>query len=266
MHYTTSFNRVRHDAHLLGTYIVQPVAPYVGFYGDLGVSAEIDHAVNKRHKKQAAQLKSLFKSATAAQSFVSEWRYIGDILNNADRTLLILGCRADLMIVGGIHVQGDDVQSTDNDRLTTIVSGSACPVLVVPSSHPDSPIGEHVLLAYDGRRESSRAIFDALPMLLTAKNVRLYGVESPGDDTLHIDDSVRDIADALSRHGVNVEVSTSKAQARKTGKRLLSVAAGHGADCMVMGAPVHSRLRDVFLGSAARYALEKSKIPVLFSA
>ena len=122
-----------------------------------------------------------------------------------------------------------------------------------------------MLLAYDGGRESSRSIMDAIPMLLTAEDVWLHNVESPGIDTLHVDDNVRDIADALSRHGVDVEVSTSKAHARETGKQLLSVAADHGADCLIMGAPSHSRLRDVFLGSAARYALEHSKLPVLYS-
>lgn len=256
----------RHDAHLLGTFIPPPVKTYVGYYGNLGVFAEIDQTVIKRHKKQAAHLKSLFESATASQSFVSEWRYIGDSINDADLTLLSIGGRADLLIVGGIHNQVDDLLSTDQDRLTTIVSGSACPVLVIPTSHQGSSLGQHVLLAYDGGRESSRAIFDALPILLMANNVWLHRVESPGIDTLHVDDSVRDLADALSRHGVNVEVSTSKAQARKTGIQLLSVATDHGADCIVMGAPAHSKLRDVFLGSAARYALEKSKLPVLFSA
>ena len=256
----------RHDAHLLGTFIVQPVIPIVGIYGGIGMTAEIGQTVNTHHQEQATQLKTIFESATASQSFVSEWRYVGDSLIDANRTLLSMGRRADLLFVGGVYKQDDKVQSSDHDKLATIVSGSACPVIVVPNNFQDGSPGEHVLLAYDGKRESSRAIFDALPLLITAKNVWLHCVESPGVDTQHIDDGVRDLADALSRHGVDVEVGLSRAHARDTGKQLLSVAADHGADCMIMGAPAHSRLRDVFLGSAVRYALDNSTLPILFSA
>ena len=256
----------RYDSHLLGTFIVQPVIPNVGSYGGFGMITDFDQTINTLHQKQATHLKTLFESATASQSFVSEWRYVGDSLIDANRTLLSIGGRADLLIVGGIYQQDDNVQSSDHDKLATIVSGSACPVIVIPNNHQGGSLGEHVFLAYDGKRESSRAIFDALPLLLTAKHVWLHHVENPGVDTLHVDDSVRDLADALSRHGINVEVGVSKAHVRETGQHLLSVAADHGADCMVMGAPAHSRLRDVFLGSAVRYALDNSKLPILFSA
>ena len=35
--------------------------------------------------KQAAHLKTIFNSATASQSFVSEWRYVGDSLIDTNR-------------------------------------------------------------------------------------------------------------------------------------------------------------------------------------
>ena len=256
----------QHNAHLLGILIVQPVTDYVSMYGGLGAPVVIDKLVSERREDRVAQLKSLFKAETTSQSFVSEWRYISDRFANPDRTLLGIGGCADLLIVGGIPQQDKDTSNVNQERLVTIISGSACPVLVIPSSYHSGSMGERVLLAYDGSRESSRAILDALPVLLMAKDVRLHSVESPGIDTLHLDDNVRDIADALSRHGVKVEVSSSKAHGRDTGDHLLSVAADHGADCLVMGAPTHSRLREVFLGSAARHALNESKLPVFFSA
>ena len=255
----------QHNAHLLGTFIVHPGTPYAGLSSDLGVPFETDQVVNDRHDEQAAHLQSLFKSETASRLFVSEWRYVGDSLTDTDRTLLSIGSCADLLIVGGFYKQDNTVLNTDHGSLTRILSGSACPVLVIPTKYLPDSLGGHVLLAYDGGRESSRAILDSVPMLQTAQDVWLHSVQGPGIDSLHIDNNVRDLADALSRHGITVEVSTSKAHTRETGKQLLSVAADHGADCMVMGAPAHSRLRDVFLGSAARYALEKSKLPVLFS-
>ena len=100
--------------------LTQPFAKAISWLASLAFLASVlihinvpIRAVDIRHKKQAARLESLFESATASQSFVSKWRYIGDSLNNADRTLLSIGRRADLMIVGGILI--NCVLSAAND-------------------------------------------------------------------------------------------------------------------------------------------------------
>lgn len=254
------------DAHLIGTYIVQPVAPYVGFYGDLAVSVEIDQLLVKRQNEQAAKLRSIFEKATQSQTFVSEWRAVSYGIDSPKDTLVEMSGRVDLLVVGSSDATRSDAHRNDRGVLTTILCGSACPVLVVPEQYDGDSLGDYVMLAYDGGRESSRAIFASLPLLKKARSVWLHRINSPNDEESHMDDGMRDVADALSRHGVKLETGTSRAKARKVGKRLLSVTDEHGADCLVMGAPARGKLRDLVLGSAARYTIQKCKVPILFSA
>lgn len=256
----------KHDAHLIGTYIVQPVSPYVGFHGDLSVSVEIDKLLVKQQNAQIKELKAIFDKATGAESFVSEWRSVTYALDTASRSLLALSGRADLLIVGSAQALKSDAHRYERDALTTVICGSACPVLVIPETYDGATLGDDVVLAYDAGRESSRAIFSAIPLLKTASNVWLHRISSTDDDDAHMDDSMRDMADNLSRHGIKPELSTSHASPRKVGKRLTSVTIEHAADCLVMGAPSHGKMRDLLLGSAARHMLKKSKVPILFAA
>ena len=84
------------------------------------------------------------------------------------------------------------------------------------------------------------------------------------------EDSVRrvpggDIALHLARHGVKAQISSCSGADVAVGDLLLSCAADHGMDLIVMGAYGHSRLREVVLGGATRDLLQHMTVPVLLS-
>jgi nucleotide-binding universal stress UspA family protein len=134
-------------------------------------------------------------------------------------------------------------------------------VLVVPYAGKFDSFGKTILLAWNGTRESARAMHDALPMLEKADKVVIYAVNESSED--HIPGA--DIATHLARHNVNAEAHHTVARDISVGDALLAAVSDYGADMMVMGAYGHSRVRELALGGATRDVLNTMTVPVMMS-
>lgn len=165
---------------------------------------------------------------------------------------------ADLVIVG----QG---AASDGGIAESLVLNAGRPVLVVPRSVELRQIGERIMVAWNARREATRALTDAIPMLQRAKQVDIVTVNAETKSEGHGEIPGADIALYLARHGVNANVLATTAVGTDVGAWLLSRAADLGADMIVMGAYGHSRLRELVLGGATRTVLESMTVPVLMS-
>lgn len=146
-----------------------------------------------------------------------------------------------------------------------LVLESGRPVLLVPSTWQRGTVGKRVLAAWDGRREATRAIFDALPLLKAAESVFVMRVnpQSEGSAAAELPDI--DICTALARHGIKCEAIESSGPSHDAGKTLLSAAEMRGADLLVMGCYGHSRMREMVIGGVTRHVLRHMTIPVLMS-
>jgi nucleotide-binding universal stress UspA family protein len=74
-----------------------------------------------------------------------------------------------------------------------------------------------------------------------------------------------DVATWLTRHGVEVTVQRDVAADSDVGAVILSRAADHDVDLIVMGLYGHSRLREMVLGGASRTLLGSMTVPVLMA-
>lgn len=143
-----------------------------------------------------------------------------------------------------------------------LVMESGRPVLIVPSSGAYSGRSRHVVCAWNGTRESARAVADALPLLRRAEKVSILSVDPKGAEKRV---PGADIALHLARHGVISEATTTYADGIGVGDALLSRIADLGADMLVMGAYGHSRAREAVFGGATRDVLDRMTVPVLMS-
>jgi nucleotide-binding universal stress UspA family protein len=139
-------------------------------------------------------------------------------------------------------------------------------VLIIPKQGHFAPRGEGIaekaIVGINGTKESSRAMFDALPLLRLVKETRVdpyrqsrEAGEVPGAEE----------AAVLSRHGIKVVAEPMMTDGRNAGEALLMRANDLGADLLVMGAYAHSRMREFVFGGATRHVLDHMKIPVLMS-
>jgi nucleotide-binding universal stress UspA family protein len=251
----------QHEAHLIGlhAYASIPAPPVTVPYAAraLGAAVAFD-------RKEADEIAAIFRRMTADQPFVSEWRSLK--VPHVDLAAVVLdhGRAADLIVAGQTDPDWDLSPLMDFPERLALESGR--PVLVVPYAGRYPEIGRNVVVAWKASRESARAAFDALPLLVHAKTVQILEVKEGRrrDDPEALAPDTT-IAAALARHGIKPTVRTSIATDISVGNEILSRAADAGADLLVMGAYGHSRMRELVFGGATRDIARHMTLPTLFS-
>ena len=127
-----------------------------------------------------------------------------------------------------------------------------------------------VLVSWDASREAARALQLALPLLQHASQVDI-AVFNTGVEAM-TEVKTADPIPYLARHGIDATMTFHPLEAKGLGHRrhnvgeaLLSVAAGSGAQLLVMGAYGHSRMRETILGGVTRTVFEAMNLPVLMA-
>src|SRR6202011_4077015 len=147
-----------------------------------------------------------------------------------------------------------------------VVLSCSRPVLVVPYAgrRPDR-IGENVLIAWNGSREASRAVQDALPFMSASSAVTVLFVDP--DDELADVELAQDLVAHLGRHGLNAKTQMIRHDLATlaVSDTILTHVAGLDADLLVMGAYSHSRFREIILGGVTRDILRDMNVPVLMA-
>ena len=137
---------------------------------------------------------------------------------------------------------------------------SGRPALLVPEKLPFD-ITDHVIIAWNGSLEASRAVLGAMPLLHLANRVSIFA--APQYDAESVDPD--DLAEALSWHGIRAHMIASPGSGSSTGEALVGAATRQRATLIVMGAYTHSRLRQRFLGGVTEYLLAHAPVPLLMS-
>jgi nucleotide-binding universal stress UspA family protein len=122
-------------------------------------------------------------------------------------------------------------------------------------------ITDHVMIAWNGSLEASRAVLGAMPLLHLAGRMSIFAApqyESEGID-------VADLAGSLRWHGIRARQVPGPRDKSSTGPALVSAAVEQQATMIVMGAYTHSRLRQSFLGGVTRHLLAHAPVPLLMS-
>jgi len=159
------------------------------------------------------------------------------------------------------------VDSLDGQRsiVEAVAFGSGRPVLTFRPGVSDLPGGGLgvVVLAWDGTRTAARAMADAMPILLKAREVRVLTVtnEKASAGSGLGKEPVRH----LVAHGVNAVVDEVDANGRRIGLVLEDYLSRHSPDLLVMGAYGRSRAREFILGGATEHMLQDPKTPLLLS-
>ncbi|HIJ62209.1 MAG TPA: universal stress protein [Rhodospirillaceae bacterium] len=139
------------------------------------------------------------------------------------------------------------------------------PVLMVPRNSAGAAVGDQVGVAWNGSREASRALHDALPLLAKASQVSLITLRETEGRKLPSDLPQLDITKALTAHGIAAKVERIiDEDLREVGvmDSLLLRAAELKVDLLVMGANSGGGL---MRGSGTRYMLRSVTMPLLLS-
>jgi nucleotide-binding universal stress UspA family protein len=243
----------RHQARVIGAH---NSAKFM-IYGGIPEDFEALHAQEQRQRADA--IEKSFTEATAARGVQAVWRHKAMTDTDAFADIVAAARSADLIVAGGAGE--DDPLGHWYDLPIRLVLETGRPVLLVPAQHGEVVFGARVTVAWNHSREAARAAFDALPLLMGAKSVRVLAINSTVVGTENPSD---DLAAALAEHGVKAEAAAI-ATGRSEAEELLEEAARSHSDLLVMGCYGHSRWREMVLGGATRYVLDNMRTPVLMA-
>ncbi len=164
---------------------------------------------------------------------------------------------ADLMVMG--QPDADQV-GVPHDLVDHVLLHSGRPALVIPYAGTIESIGRRPLIAWNGGRESARALHDALPLMSHARQARLVMIEN---GRTSIEEGP--ILQHLSNHGIEGEVERLVAEDIGVMDLLLARLTDTGSDLLVMGAHGHLGLTGLHRGAGTRHILRHLTVPALMS-
>lgn len=246
-----------HGAHLTGLYTIPPMV--VPAYVAVEFPVEALQVQEETQLQRAREAQKRFEAVTLERGVDSEWRCQQ---GHFDSICAEHARYADLLILG--QPETDDPEYNPENAPGEVILRSGRPVLLVPYIGAPETLCENVMVAWDGKRESIRAVADALPILRAAVSVSLVSVQDQGAaSSEQLADS--DIVRHLQRHGVDVQAQIINSAGLDIGNALIDHLVDSGSDLLVMGAWGHSRLREWVLGGTTRLLLNDMTVPVVMS-
>lgn len=253
---------VRFGAHLTGFYALRPAAQARHY-----IPAELIARHHKAVLEQAAEQRQAFETACQAAGLACEW------------------LQSEMPPISGMKLAGRVCDLAILQKPSPVAAGRpdawygepmlphelslrmGRPVLILPAATglKAGELGKRVLVAWNGSREATRAVHDALPFLTDAAHILLLSVdpEATGGTPAEV------MARHLARHGAKVEVHnhvSALVSGEEPVEAILREAMQHyGMDLLVMGAYGHARLREMVFGGVTEAILDGFEKPVMFS-
>jgi len=248
------------DAHLSVLVLELAAPPSGGEYAAVVSPAWLE--------ERQAELRRLEKRISDVAEFLSKSALSADMCDDYPDTGWaddVIGRRAryaDLTIIGpGLRAS----PALRDKVIQGALFSSGKPILLVPEGSRPTLKPKRILVAWDARLESSRAVREALDMLKGAEQVHLVMVDPIEDEFHHGAEPGADAATYLARHGVKVVVERLSSSSHSVADVLRQHAGDVAAELMVMGAYGHSRLRERMFGGVTKSMLERQSLPVLMA-
>jgi nucleotide-binding universal stress UspA family protein len=246
---------VDHDAHLTALYLgYDPITAFA----ESQLPADLLQQHRDRLTRAEDDARSAFEEICRTAGIGSEWRSAWQ----AQTSVLTLSARYhDLVAMSG--TASNDADLIAHRYADSVVIAAGRPVMLFPASYRWDRGLRHIMVAWDGSREATRAVHDAMPYLVRADKVVV--MEIIGSNEGERRDPASDIARHLARHGVETEAAHSHETDIALGDQLLDACVDRNVDLLVAGAYGHSRLREYALGGVTRHLMTHLSIPMIFS-
>lgn len=168
---------------------------------------------------------------------------------------------SDVTILGWSADGGSDIERA---FFESCLFDSGRPVLVVPAGYAFRAVPQRALVAWNGSREATRALREALPLLRRARLTRFVTVDAEDGFNDAMDPSAS-IARHMGRHEIPIEIRRAHTRGRDVAAVLAEEADQFGASILVLGGYGHMRATEWILGGTTRACLAQARMPMLFA-
>ncbi|WP_218946703.1 universal stress protein [Stenotrophomonas sp. SbOxS2] len=247
-------------SHLIGVTALNqdPVSIHDGF----AKGGALPEIVALRQSAMASKVLNCGQNlAKAVQKYGAdgELRVISYVESSSESSLHALYC--DLLVLASPDIPG----TPQTWAVHSMLRHSGIPILIVPRAWQGRKIGRRIIVAWNGSRQSRRAIADSMPLLTGAEEVKLLIVDPDKTSDLLGDEPGADMAAFLARHDVSVELVRLSAQGARVADVILEYATASDADLVVFGAYSRARLTESLIGGVTKTLLAGVSIPLFVS-
>lgn len=216
-------------------------------------------AISQIQKTLQDENRNSFAKQLSVMKVLGTWRVVRTFADIERQGRLV-----DLVIFGQPDPD-DERPSLSSQFAQRLILSLGVPVLLSPFNGERLKLGGQAMVAWDGSGEATRAMHDAVPLLLLCENVTVVTVRELYDSDSYL--CTPDCAvSALLRHGVkNVHASVAAIENMDTGTVLWSKMADAHFSFLVMGAYGKGRTRERVLGGVTQTIIEAATVPILFS-
>jgi nucleotide-binding universal stress UspA family protein len=172
------------------------------------------------------------------------------------KLVAMTGRMNDIIIVDGRTTP----ESFSATMLDAALFSSGRPTLVIGGHVPDDLL-RHVVIAWNGSLEATRAVASSISLLHDAEQVSVFTSPAEPNEKL-----IADIRSYLHWHGIVAQPAPPSTEAVvSVGEALLATCKTLDATMLIMGAYTHSRIRELFLGGVTQHVLGHASLPVLMA-
>lgn len=250
----------RNKSHLIAVHAEPSPAAYatpIGF-----PEAGLLEATAEENEARAEALKEYYDSTLSAEGLSFEWRGMQSFVGDSAVSALPSARCADLVITAQPDPGSANARMTDNEAL---LFDSGRPVLFIPYAAAIPQQYDRVLVAWNGSKEAARAVFDAMPFIMAAREVEIFSVDPKSNAEQSAPTAGAEIATTLARHGANVRVETQISDGVPAASIIENRLSDIQADLLVMGAYSRSRISERLFGGVTRTVLESMPTITLMS-
>jgi nucleotide-binding universal stress UspA family protein len=247
----------RFGAQVKGLYVIPAaqIYPMMG-YDAVPVAYDGNQLFFRKH---LPEVKAAFEKAMKADGIEFSFQQVEGSSSQIAMDVADQARAHDISIMSASQM--GDGSGFEEDFSERVVMLSGRPVLILPRNAETKFDFTEIMVGWDGGREAARATFDAMPLLRTARRVRLVGI----DVAPRGQEPAADIAETLAHHGVKTEITHVSSDGMNAGETLLRATKDHGAGLLVMGAYGHGRFTEFIFGGATRHVFRHLTCPVLMS-
>jgi nucleotide-binding universal stress UspA family protein len=241
-----------------------PSAPVVaGGFGVGGFVPPVEDALHESAVQRGNErLAALNKRFAAGPARVTVYR-VDQVAGAAHDSIPMLARTHDLFVMTlPSHTKSEPLIS---GVFADVIQGGSCGILGLPDAAKAPRSFEHVTIGWNGSREAARAVREAMPFFVRAREVVVLLVDQPLRRAGESHTPGRDLVAHLEHHGIKASLSRVTSEDLQTSEAILAEVTRLGSQILVIGAHAEGGLFRWFKHGVSRDVISAANIPLLMA-